>query len=79
MIAKRPEVIQRAVNALKKSMAFIRSNSPQDVAAVGADSFKMERAMLARILERTKNSFSSDGRISRAGMNTALNYVAAAY
>ena len=72
MIAKRPEVIQRSVNALKKAMTFIRNNSPQDVAAVGAESFKMDPAMLARILERTKQNFSADGRISRAGMETAM-------
>lgn len=72
MIAKRPEVIQRSVNALKKAMTFIRNNSPQDVAAVGAESFKMDPTMLARILERTKQNFSADGRISRAGMETAM-------
>jgi ABC-type nitrate/sulfonate/bicarbonate transport system substrate-binding protein len=69
MIAKRPEVIQRVVRALKKATEFIQKNSASDVAAAAAGGFKMEPAVLTKILEPIKGNFSPDGRISRSGMD----------
>jgi NitT/TauT family transport system substrate-binding protein len=68
LIAKRPEVIQKAVRALRKALAYIRNHSAAEVAAAAAPHFKMEPALLARVLEPIKGNFSADGRISRSGI-----------
>lgn len=73
MIAKRPEVIQRVVRALKKATEFIQKNSASDVAAAAAGGFKMEPAVLTKILEPIKGNFSPDGRISRSGMDLEVD------
>ncbi|MEK7412452.1 MAG: ABC transporter substrate-binding protein [Planctomycetota bacterium] len=73
LIAQRPEVIQRVVRALKKATAFIQKNSPAEVAkATVAGGFKMDEALLARILQPIKGNFSADGRISRSGIEVEV-------
>lgn len=72
MIAKRPEVVERAVRALRKALLFIREKSASEVANAIAPSFKMETAALTKILEPLKANFSIDGRISRSGVQGAV-------
>jgi NitT/TauT family transport system substrate-binding protein len=67
-IAKRPDVVRRTTSALKKAMTFIRTRSAREVAAAAATGFKMDPAVLTRILEPIKPNFSPDGRVSRAGI-----------
>lgn len=67
-IAKRPEIIQRVVRALKKATEFIQKHSASEVAAVTANGFKMDPAILAKVLEPIKDNFSPDGSISRSGI-----------
>lgn len=73
MIAKRPEVIERVVRALKKATDFIQKNSAADVAAAAAGGFKMDPTMLASILQPIKGNFSPDGRISKSGMELEVD------
>lgn len=78
MIAKRPDVIQRVVRALKKATAFIQASSAAEVAAAAAGGFKMDPALLTRIIQPIKGNFSSDGRISRSGIAVEVELAFAA-
>jgi len=71
-IGKRPQLVQGAINALKKSMVFIRSRPASEVAQATAKGFKMDPALLTRIFERIKDNFSSDGRVSRSGIEVEV-------
>lgn len=72
-IKEKPEVIRAAVAALDKSMTFIRENSAEAVAAATAKYYNMDADQLARILGPIKDNYPVDGKISRAGMEIAID------
>lgn len=73
MIAKRPDVVRRAVNALKKAMTYIQTHSADEVAAATAKFYKMDAAALARILGPIKGNYTPDGKFSRSGIQVAID------
>jgi len=72
MIAKRPDVIRRATAALKKALAFIHSRTASEVANATAKSFKVDPALMTKIIDRIKGNFSPDGSISRLGIDVEV-------
>lgn len=73
LLAKRPEVVERAVRALKKATSFIQTHSANEVAAATASQFKMDPAVLTRILEPIKANFSRDGSLSKSGLDVEVD------
>lgn len=73
LLAKRPEVVERAVRALKKATNFIQTHSAREVAAATASQFKMDPEVLTKILEPIKANFSRDGSLSKSGLDVEVD------
>jgi NitT/TauT family transport system substrate-binding protein len=68
MIAENPEAVRRVVSALKKAAHFVHTRSAKEVAQVVAPRFKMDPALLERVLEKRKMHYSKTGGVSRSGL-----------
>ncbi len=84
VIAAKPDLVKRLVNAHKKGIDFIRSNSAAAIADVvlgnakAAEQFKgLDRALVVKIFERLKGGFGT-GCLSKSGfeaeMKVAVDY-----
>ncbi len=78
VIAAKPDLVKRMVNAHKKGIDFIRSNSAAAVADVvlgnakAAEQFKgLEKATVVKILERLKGGFGT-GCLSKSGFDAEM-------
>lgn len=73
LIAEKPEVVRRVVNALKKAAQFVHSRPSQEVAQFVAPQFKMNPALLEGVLNKRKPYFSKTGAVSRTGLAVELD------
>jgi NitT/TauT family transport system substrate-binding protein len=78
-IKKKPEIVQRFVNAMVKAEKWIVSHKPDEIAKVVAPYFSgMDIAAVKSSVEQDKEAFSSSGIVSREGHETAVKVFAEA-
>jgi NitT/TauT family transport system substrate-binding protein len=75
-IEKNPETVQKLVNAFVKSLKWIQSASPEEIAAVVPPEYHLgDKALYLVAVEKSKESYSRDGIIKKEGMESMLDLV----
>lgn len=77
MIAGRPEVVEKLVRALKRTLAWIHTHSAEEMVEALGPSQPEERAALRDVLRARKNIYSPDGRISDEQLATVDRFLRA--
>ncbi len=73
-IEKNPETMQRLVNALMKSIAWIRQASPEDIAAAVPPEYHLgDRALYLQAVAKSKDSYSQTGLVAEEGHKSILD------
>lgn len=75
VIAQQPELAEKMVLALRRTLVWISSHSAQDMVEVLAPTDGEERRTLLEVLQRRKNIYSPDGRISAEQLATVERFV----
>ena len=71
---KNPETTQRLVNAFVKALKWIQTASPEDIAAVVPSEYHLgEKDLYLKAVASSKESYSRDGVMTKAGMESMLN------
>ncbi len=74
LIKSRPAVVQSFVNGIQRSLNWLRTNSPQDIAAElkKSDGFDLPDPVLVGTLERMKNAIPATPVISQDALNNTM-------
>ncbi|MGB8485715.1 MAG: ABC transporter substrate-binding protein [Xanthobacteraceae bacterium] len=71
-IDKNPHTVQALVNAFVRGLAFMRSHSPEEVAAVVPEEYALgDKPLYVQAIKNSLPMFSPDGRFAREGAETA--------
>jgi NitT/TauT family transport system substrate-binding protein len=77
-IDKNPHTVQALVNALVRGLAFMRSHSPEEVAAVVPEEYALgDKPLYVQAIKNSLPMFSPDGRFAREGAETAYSVLKA--
>lgn len=71
-IQKKPELVQKMVNAIVKTDQWIASHSAEEIAAKMPKEFKTNEQLYIDSIKHSKEAFSTDGMITAAGVNTVV-------
>ncbi len=77
MIAGRPEVVEKLVRALKRTLVWINTHSAEEMVEALGPSQPDERTVLRDVLRARKNIYSPDGRISDEQLATVDRFLRA--
>ena len=77
-IDKNPHTVQALVNAFVRGLAFMRSHSPEEVAAVVPEEYALgDKPLYVQAIKNSLPMFSPDGRFAREGTETAYSVLKA--
>ena len=77
-IDKNPHTVQALVNAFVRGLAFMRSHSPEEVAAVVPEEYALgDKPLYVQAIKNSLPMFSPDGRFAREGAETAYSVLKA--
>jgi NitT/TauT family transport system substrate-binding protein len=77
-IDKNPHTVQALVNAFVRGLAFMRSHSPEEVAAVLPEEYALgDKPLYVQAIKNSLPMFSPDGRFAREGAETAYSVLKA--
>jgi NitT/TauT family transport system substrate-binding protein len=77
-IDKNPRTVQALVNAFVRGLAFMRSHSPEEVAAVVPEEYALgDKPLYVQAIKNSLPMFSPDGRFAREGAETAYSVLKA--
>ncbi|MGA8227721.1 MAG: ABC transporter substrate-binding protein [Xanthobacteraceae bacterium] len=77
-IDKNPHTVQALVNAFVRGLAFTRSHSPEEVAAVVPEEYALgDKPLYVQAIKNSLPMFSPDGRFAREGAETAYSVLKA--
>ena len=77
-IDKNPLTVQALVNAFVRGLAFMRSHSPEEVAAVVPEEYALgDKPLYVQAIKNSLPMFSPDGRFAREGAETAYSVLKA--
>ncbi|MFZ0127491.1 MAG: ABC transporter substrate-binding protein [Xanthobacteraceae bacterium] len=77
-IDKNPHTVQALVNAFVRGLAFMRSHSPEEVAAVVPEEYALgDKPLYVQAIKKSLPMFSPDGRFAREGAETAYSVLKA--
>ena len=77
-IDKNPHTVQALVNAFVRGLAFMRSHSPEEVAAVVPEEYALgDKPLYVQAIKNSLPMFSPDGRFAREGAETAYSVLEA--
>lgn len=75
-IEKNPETVQKLVNAFVKSLRWIEKATPAEIAAAVPTEYHLgDKDLYLMAVEKSKESYSRDGVIPKAGMESVLDLV----
>lgn len=73
-IEKNPQTTQRLVNALVKSLKWLQTAKPEDVAATVPEEYYLgDKALYLKAVQNSLESYSRDGIIQMTGMQSVLD------
>jgi NitT/TauT family transport system substrate-binding protein len=73
-LEKNPETTQRLVNAFLKTLAWIKTASPEDIAAVVPTEYHLgDKALYLAAVAKSKGSYSQTGIVSPEGQKSVLD------
>jgi NitT/TauT family transport system substrate-binding protein len=73
-LEKNPETTQRLVNAFLKTLAWIKTASPEDIAAVVPTEYHLgDKALYLAAVTKSKGSYSQTGIVSAEGQKSVLD------
>jgi NitT/TauT family transport system substrate-binding protein len=73
-LEKNPETTQRLVNAFLKTLAWIKTASPEDIAAVVPTEYHLgDKALYLAAVAKSKGSYSQTGIVSAEGQKSVLD------
>ena len=76
--SKNPRTVQALVNAFVRGLAFMRSHSPEEVAAVVPEEYALgDKPLYVQAIKDGFPMFSPDGRFAREGAETAYSVLKA--
>ena len=64
LIARRPDLVEKLVKSLRRTLQWIDTHPAQDIVAQMAPASEIERASLLQVLRTRKNIYSREGRFS---------------
>jgi sulfonate transport system substrate-binding protein len=71
-IAKNPAVMQKLTNAFARGLKWIEAHSPEEIAAVMPEEYALgDKQLYVHSIAASKPTFSTDGRITRDGVEVA--------
>ena len=77
-IDKNPHTVQALVNAFVRGLAFMRSHSPEEVAAVVPEEYALgDKPLYVQAIKSSLPMYSPDGRFAREGAETAYSVLKA--
>ena len=77
-IDKNPRTVQALVNAFVRGLAFMRSHSPEEVAAAVPEEYALgDKPLYVQAIKNSLPMYSPDGRFARAGAETAYSVLKA--
>jgi sulfonate transport system substrate-binding protein len=77
-IDKNPHTVQALVNAFVRGLAFMRTHSPEEVAAVVPEEYALgDKPLYVQAIKNSLPMFSPDGRFAREGAETAYSVLKA--
>jgi NitT/TauT family transport system substrate-binding protein len=77
-IEKNPRTVQALVNAFVRGLAFLRSHSPEEVAAVVPEEYALgDKPLYIQAIKNSLPMYSPDGRFAREGAETAYSVLKA--
>lgn len=77
-IDKNPHTVQALVNAFVRGLGFMRSHSPEEVAAVVPEEYALgDKPLYVQAIKNSLPMFSPDGRFAREGAETAYSVLKA--
>ncbi|WP_207482913.1 ABC transporter substrate-binding protein [Arenibaculum pallidiluteum] len=72
-IEKNPETTQRLVNAFVKALNWIRTASPEEIAAAVPDEYHLgDKGLYVAAVKSSKESYSRDAIVQKAGMESVV-------
>jgi NitT/TauT family transport system substrate-binding protein len=76
VIEKKPHQVQKVVRALVKASHFIRTNTPERIAAAVPAEFAGERPQLAETIAGVKEAFTPSGLVTQPAVDTLMKVLA---